>query len=350
VFFITTANRLDTVPPPLRDRMEVIELGGYTEEEKAEIAKRHLIPKQVEEHGLSSRKIVFQDDVLHKLIRNYTREAGVRNLEREVASLTRRATRQFAEGRKSKVVVGPKFLEATLGAPRYLHEEVEERMLKPGMAIGLAYTPTGGDVLFVETAKMKGSKGLIITGQLGDVMKESVTAALSYIRSNVKKLKIEPAFYDDIEIHVHVPAGAVPKDGPSAGLTMLVALVSLLTGRLAKKRLAMTGEVTLSGQVLPVGGIKEKVLAAHRAGVNTLILPEENKKDYVEDVPEEIRSKLTVHFVSTADKVIRLALEPADDSKDIRPADNGDAKKVGKAPAKQRVGYGEPHKRVPERP
>lgn len=309
VFFITTANRLDTVPPPLRDRMEVIELGGYTEEEKVEIAKRHLIPKQIGEHGLRPTQIMFRDEAVRLLARSYTREAGVRNLERELASVVRRATRQFAEGRKSKVTVGKPYLTSALGAPRFLHDEVEDRKLTPGIAVGLVWTPVGGDVVFVETAKMPGSKGLILTGQLGDVMKESVSAALSFIRSNAPLLGIEPKIFETTEIHVHVPAGAVPKDGPSAGITMLTALVSLLTGRKVKSRLAMTGEVTLSGQVLPVGGIKEKVLAAHRAGVATLILSDENKKDYFEEIPDEIRSSLNVHFVRNAHQVLKLAIE-----------------------------------------
>ncbi|MFN3682556.1 MAG: endopeptidase La [Fimbriimonadaceae bacterium] len=308
VFFITTANRLDTIPMPLRDRMEVIELGGYTEEEKFQIAVRHLIPKQIEEHGLRPSQIQFRPDALRTLIRNYTREAGVRNLEREIASVVRKATRQFAENRRSKFVVTPRTLQSALGAPRYLHEEVLERRLVPGVAVGLAWTPTGGDVLFIESVRMPGTKGLIITGQLGDVMKESVTAALSFVRSRADRLGLSPEAFEKSDIHVHVPAGAVPKDGPSAGVTMLTALASLLTGRCVKERLAMTGEMTLTGQVLPVGGIKEKVLAAHRAGVREIILPEDNEKDVREDVPPEIRKELRFHFVRTADEVLRIAL------------------------------------------
>ncbi len=310
VFFVTTANRLDTIPAPLRDRMEVIELGGYTEEEKLEIAMRHLIPKQIEEHGLRKSQIEFTRESVAKLIHSYTREAGVRNLEREVASVVRKVTRQFAEGRKAKVKVTPKFIETALGSPRFLHDEVAEREMTPGTAVGLVWTPVGGDIVFIESARMPGSKGLILTGQLGDVMKESVTAALSYIRSNAKALKLDPEVFEKSELHVHVPAGAVPKDGPSAGITMLTALVSLLSGRRVKSRLAMTGEVTLSGQVLPVGGIKEKILAAHRAGVRTIILCHENRKDYLEDIPDKIRDELTVHFVKRADEVLKLALEP----------------------------------------
>ncbi len=309
VFFITTANRLDTIPAPLRDRMEIIELGGYTEEEKLEIAKQHLVPRNLEDHGLKPSKLTFQDDALTFLIRHYTREAGVRNLSREIGSVTRKATLQFAKGRTAKLNVTKKFVQTALGAPRYLHDMVAERVLVPGIAVGLAWTPVGGDVLFIETAKMPGKPHMIVTGQLGDVMRESVTAAMSWVKSHSKELKITPEDLD-YEIHVHVPAGAVPKDGPSAGITMMTALVSLLTGRRLKPRLAMTGEMTLTGQVTAIGGVKEKVLAAHRAGVTTVILPEENKKDYFEDVPEEIRAQLTAHFVNKAEQVIKLALEP----------------------------------------
>lgn len=308
VFFITTANRLDTIPPPLRDRMEVIELGGYTEEEKTQIAIRHLIPKQILEHGLKKSQIGFKEDAIHALVRFYTREAGVRNLEREIASVVRKVTRQVAEGRTSKLTVTQKFLETALGAPRHLYEEVMERDMKPGTSVGLVWTPVGGDIVFIETALLPGSKGLILTGQLGDVMKESAMAALSYLRSHADRLGIDAKKFQDNEIHVHVPAGAVPKDGPSAGITMMAALASLLTGRSVARRLAMTGEMTLQGQVLPVGGIKEKVLAAHRAGVTTLLLPDRNQKDYLEDVPKEVRDQLTVHFVKEADQVLRLAL------------------------------------------
>ncbi len=308
VFFITTANRLDTIPSPLRDRMEVIELGGYTEEEKVEIAERHLLPKQVEEHGLKPSQLTFRRDAVQKIVRQYTREAGVRNLEREIGSVVRKATRMVAEGHVGRITVTGKFVETALGSPRFLHDEVTEREMVPGMAVGLAWTPVGGDVLFIETLKMPG-KGMIVTGQLGDVMKESVTAALSYVRSHSVDLKINPDLYEKNEIHVHVPAGAVPKDGPSAGVTMLTALTSLLTDRPVKPRLAMTGEITLSGQVLPVGGIKEKVLAAYRAGVETVILPDQNQKDFLEEVPDAIRAKLKVHFVTKADQVLRLALD-----------------------------------------
>jgi len=311
IFFVTTANRLDTIPAPLRDRMEIVELAGYTEDEKREIARKHLIPRQIEEHGLKPSRLKWRDEAITEVIRHYTREAGVRNLEREIAAVIRRATVAFAEGRTSPITISRNFVHDALGAPRYLNDEVAERERVAGLAIGLAWTPVGGDVLFIESALMPGGKGLTVTGQLGEVMKESVQAALTYIRVNAKQLKISEETIREGDIHVHVPEGAVPKDGPSAGITMLTALVSLMTGRLVKSRLAMTGEITLTGQVLPVGGIKEKVLAAHRAGVTTILLPEQNSKDYFEDVPDTIRQGLTVHFVERADQVIKLALEKA---------------------------------------
>jgi ATP-dependent Lon protease len=307
-FFITTANRMDTIPPPLRDRMEVMELAGYTEEEKLEIAKRHLVGRQIEEHGLTPKQIAFKDSALIHLIRHYTREAGVRNLEREIGSVVRKATLEFAEGRTKKLTVTPKYVTEALGAPRFVRDPVTERELVPGMSVGLAWTPVGGDVLFIETAKFPG-KGVTVTGSLGDVMRESVSTALSYLKSHTKELRIETSAFDSVELHVHVPEGATPKDGPSAGIAMLTALASLFTGRKVRPRLAMTGEITLTGQVLPVGGIKEKCLAAYRAGVTTLILPEDNKKDYFEEVPELVREKLDCHFVERASQVLRLALE-----------------------------------------
>ncbi len=310
VFFVATANRLDTIPAALRDRMEIIELGGYTEEEKFEIASRHLVPKQISEHGLRPSQVMMKPEGLRKIIRHYTREAGVRNLEREIGSVVRKATRKVAEGFKGKTTVTEKYVESALGAPRYLHDEVLEREMPAGTAVGMAFTAVGGDILFIETAKMQGTKSLIVTGQLGDVMRESVTAALSFVRSNAVRLNIDPATFEKSEIHVHVPAGAVPKDGPSAGVTMVTALTSLLTDRPVRRRLAMTGEITLSGQVLPVGGIKEKVLAARRAGVDTVLLPDQNQKDYLEDVPKEIRDELKVHFIKHADQALRWALEP----------------------------------------
>lgn len=308
VFFITTANQLDTIPAPLRDRMEIIELGSYTEQEKLQIAIRHLTPRQIKEHGLKPSQIAFKEDALLHLIQHYTREAGVRNLEREIGSVIRKATLQFAEGRTTKLTVTKRFVEKSLGAPRYTSDPVAERKLHPGMAVGLAWTPVGGEVLFIETTKYPG-KGLTVTGQLGDVMKESITAALSYIRAHAKELKIDPKLFEENHLHVHVPAGAIPKDGPSAGIAMLTALASLFTNRPPKQRLAMTGEMTLTGQVLPIGGVKEKVLAAYKGGVTTILLPKENQKDYNEDVPKNIAENLQVHFVDNAKQVLKLVLE-----------------------------------------
>jgi ATP-dependent Lon protease len=310
VLFITTANVLDTILPPLRDRMEVIELAGYTEEEKLEIAKRHLIPKQLEEHGLSSPEhLVWEDSAIRMLIRGYTREAGVRNLEREIASVTRKATREFAEGRTEPVIVSNDQVARYLGAPRFEYEELLDRVAHPGVATGLAWTPAGGDVLFVEATAMPGRGGLMITGQLGDVMRESAQAALTYVRSHFEELGIEPGFFRRHDIHIHVPAGAIPKDGPSAGVTMVTAIASLATGRKERPRVAMTGEITLTGRVLPVGGIKEKVLAARRAGTVEVILPERNRRDVEEDVPAQVRESITFHYAKAIEEVLEWALE-----------------------------------------
>ena len=309
--FITTANLLDPILPPLKDRMEILELAGYTEEEKLMIAKRHLAPKQLAEHGLKlEENIAFADDALRMLIRGYTREAGVRNLEREIAAICRKVTRQFAEGRTELVRVEPDILTEYLGAPRFQYEEVLQRTRVPGVATALAWTPVGGDVMFVEATCMPGRRELMLTGMLGDVMKESAQAALSYIRSHAAELKVDPQIFARSDIHLHVPAGAIPKDGPSAGITMATALASLMTGRQARPDVAMTGEITLTGRVLPVGGIKEKVLAARRAGIKTVILPAENKKDVNEDVPEEVRKELKFEFVESVDEVFKKALEP----------------------------------------
>ena len=311
VFFITTANMLDTIPPPLRDRMEVIELGGYTEAEKVEIARKHLIPKQIAEHGLTKKQISWLKDAIKFLIESYTREAGVRNLEREIASVTRKATRMFADGREEPVKVNRDFVEQCLGAPRYLSDEVNERELKPGVAVGLVWTPVGGDIIFIESAAMPGKGDLMLTGQLGDVMKESARAALSYLRMNAQSLNIDPDLFQKTDIHIHVPAGAIPKDGPSAGVTILTAMTSLFTGKSLRPRLAMTGEITLTGQVLPVGGIKEKVLAAHRAGIHKVLLPARNEKDLKEEVPEGVQKDLEVQFVSEASEVLIAAFDLA---------------------------------------
>jgi ATP-dependent Lon protease len=312
VLFVTTANVLDTVPAPLRDRMEVIPLAGYTEEEKVAIAQKHLVPKQAREHGLDAEKdVTFTPEALRLLVRGYTREAGVRNLEREIASVCRKVARRRAEGHTEPVQVTPDLVTSFLGVPRFELEELEERTRVPGVSIGLAWTPAGGDILFVEATRMKGKGGLTLTGQLGDVMKESAQAALSWVRSHAAGLGIAPDFWETSDIHVHVPAGAIPKDGPSAGVTLTTALVSLLTGRRVRASLAMTGEVSLTGRVLPVGGIKEKVLAAHRVGVQTLILPRRNEKNLLEDVPAAVRDAMTVHLADSVEDVIRLALEPA---------------------------------------
>ena len=313
VLFITTANVIDTISPPLRDRMEIIEIAGYTEEEKISIARQHLIPKQVNEHGIKGR-ITFKPAAVAEIIRGYTREAGVRNLEREIANVCRKATRMFAEGKQKSLVVSSRVVHEFLGAPRFEREEVEERVDKPGVVTGLVWTPVGGDIVFIEATAMPSPanrpSSLLITGQLGDVMKESAQAALSYVRSHSKELGAPEDFYDKHDIHIHVPAGAVPKDGPSAGITMTTALASLFSGRPVKSLLAMTGEVTLSGKVLPIGGVKEKVLAARRAGIRTVILPARNRKDLMEDLPDEVRKELTFEFVEDVDHVLKLALSP----------------------------------------
>ncbi len=308
VLFITTANVLDSILPPLRDRMEIIELMGYTMQEKVYIGKNHLIPKQMKEHGLTGKHIRWSDGAIRAIIEGYTREAGVRNLEREIASVCRKVTRLFAEGREKMMSLNPKMVEELLGVPRFETEEISKRTETPGVAIGLAWTPVGGDVLYIEAAKMAGKKGMIITGQLGDVMKESTQIALSWIRAHADTFGLTPDVFENNELHVHVPAGAIPKDGPSAGVTMTTALVSLLTGVCVKPRLAMTGELTLSGKVLPIGGVKEKVLAAHRAGVDHVILPSRNRKDLIEDVPDEVRDALLISYVDNIDEVLQIAL------------------------------------------
>ncbi|SHJ10424.1 ATP-dependent Lon protease [Desulfatibacillum alkenivorans DSM 16219] len=307
VMFIATANILDTIPPALRDRMEVIELLGYTLEEKVKIAKKYLIPRQREAHGLKASDIKITDAAVKQIINGYTREAGLRNLEREIASVCRGVARKIAEGSEESVTVKPKELQEYIGPIKRLNEKAVTVKV-PGVVNGLAWTPTGGEMLTVESVAMPGKKGLTLTGQLGGVMKESAQAALSFIRSRADKLKVDPEFFQEHEIHVHVPAGAIPKDGPSAGVTILTALTSLCTGKVVKKDVAMTGEITLRGQVLPVGGIKEKVLAAYRAGAKELILPKWNEKD-LEDIPESAREKITFHFVDTMEQVLALALE-----------------------------------------
>ncbi|NWG03027.1 MAG: endopeptidase La [Syntrophaceae bacterium] len=310
VMFITTANVLDTIPPALRDRMETLELPGYSEDQKMMIAKEFLIPKQINEHGLSSDYIEFQDAAIQTIISSYTREAGVRNLEREIATTCRGVAKDVARGIKEKVVIGPENLNKFLGPVKYF-PEVAERTSDPGVATGLAWTPTGGDIIFVEATKMRGEKGLTLTGQLGDVMKESAQAALAYVRSKSKELNIAEDFFEKNDIHIHVPAGAIPKDGPSAGITMFVALTSLLTNKPVRNDVAMTGEITLRGLVLPVGGIKEKVLAGMRAGIRTIILPKKNEKD-LEEIPEHIRNQMNFKFIQRMDEAIELALKPTE--------------------------------------
>ncbi len=308
VLFITTANVLDTIPAPLRDRMEVLELPGYTEEEKLAIARDHLVAKQVLNHGLTKAQLTFTDNGIRAVIRGYTREAGVRNLEREIGAICRKIARRRAEGGEEKVKVTPEVVEELLGAPRYMEEEVKDRTRNPGVATGMAWTPVGGEVLFVEATRMAGNGSLTLTGQLGDVMKESARAALSWVRAHATEWQIDPDFFKNSELHVHVPSGAIPKDGPSAGVTMVTAMVSELTRRAVRNEVSMTGEITLQGKVLPVGGIKEKVLAAKRAGVKEVILPRQNEKDVKEDLGEELRKGLTIHLVSTIDEVLLLAL------------------------------------------
>ncbi|MGH7804225.1 MAG: endopeptidase La, partial [Candidatus Binatia bacterium] len=308
VMFITTANYLEPVPPALRDRMEVIDLAGYTEEEKVEIAKRHLIPKQRIENGLSEENIAFDDGAIAEVIRSYTREAGLRNLEREIGRNCRKVARRITEGKTEKVVVTPERVREFLG-PEKFFSEIAERTGDAGVATGLAWTPNGGELLFIESTRMSGKKGLTLTGHLGEVMKESAQAALSFIRSRADKLGIDPEFFENSDLHVHVPAGAIPKDGPSAGVAMAMSLISLLTGRRIRHDVAMTGEITLRGKVLPVGGIKEKVLAAKRAGISEVVLPKRNEKD-LEELTDEVRRELKFHLVESIDQAMTIALEP----------------------------------------
>jgi ATP-dependent Lon protease len=309
VLFITTANMLDPIAEPLRDRMEIIELQGYTEEEKVHIAFQYLIPRQIEENGITQEQIEFPQESVSFIIRHYTREAGVRNLERTIGTICRKQARRLAEGKSDKLVVTKEIVQEFLGGIKIRSEgEIAERTKRAGVVVGLAWTPSGGDVLFVEANLMKGKGGLTITGQIQDVMRESMQAGLSWVRSNAAQLGIDEEFFATHDIHIHVPAGAIPKDGPSAGVTIVTALVSLLTGRQVRPLTAMTGEITLSGNVLPVGGIKEKVLAAKRAGVHDVILPAENKTNVDEDLTPEQLLGLTPHYVKTIDEVLEIAL------------------------------------------
>jgi ATP-dependent Lon protease len=316
VLFVATANTLDTIPVPLRDRMEILTLSGYTDDEKIGIATQYLIPKELAAHALATDELSFAPEAIRQIVRGYTREAGVRGLEREIAAVARKVARGLAEGRRGPVRISPDNVVEYLGRPRFF-DEVAERTTRPGVATGLAWTPVGGDVLFVEATMIPGSEErLVLTGMLGDVMRESAQAAVSYVWSNAEVFEIDPKLFEGKTIHVHVPAGAIPKDGPSAGVTIVTALVSLATGRPVRSDVAMTGEITLRGKVLPVGGIKEKVLAAHRVGIRTVILPQRNERD-VEDVPAELRRELTFVFADEAGEVVRRALASPTDARRV---------------------------------
>jgi ATP-dependent Lon protease len=331
VMFIATANQLDPIPGPLRDRMEIIELSGYTFEEKEQIAKLHLMPKQLKEHGLTPEHIDFTDPkALHAILVSYTREAGVRSLERRIADVCRAVAVDVASGKTDKQVITADRVKDVLGPEQY-YSEVAERTEVPGVATGLAWTAVGGDLLFIEATKMQGKGGMTLTGQLGDVMKESAQAALSYLRSKSESLGINPNFLEKTDIHLHFPAGSIPKDGPSAGVTILTALTSLLTGIRVRSDTAMTGEATLRGLVLPVGGIKEKVLAAHRAGIKRIILPERCRKDMV-DVPEQARNEIEYIFVTRMDEVLNHALESSPFKAVPAGPGGGEAPKSGELP------------------
>ena len=306
VMFITTANYQDAIPPALRDRMEILDFSGYIEDEKIKIAQQHLIPKQIEENGLNKKEVSLDKAAISELVRSYTRESGVRNLEREIANVLRKVARDLVEKTIKKIRVTSKKVIEYLGAPRF-YSEIAERTTKPGVVTGLAWTAAGGDILFIESSKMKGKGGLTLTGQLGDVMKESATAALTYVRSHTDILGIPDDFHEKTDIHVHVPAGAIPKDGPSAGVSMFTSIVSLMTGKPVKAKVAMTGEITLRGNVLPIGGVKEKVTAAHRSGIKHIILPDHNKKD-LEDIPEHIKKDLNFYFAKEIMDVIDVAI------------------------------------------
>jgi ATP-dependent Lon protease len=310
VLFIATANWMDPIPEPLRDRMEIIELAGYTGEEKVHIAHKYLIPKQAQEHGLKvGEQIEFSDEALREIIHSFTREAGVRNLEREIATITRKQARKLAEGHTEKMVVTPEIVREYLGVPKFRAEkEVEERVKKPGVAVGLVWTPVGGDIVFIEASRMRGGKQFTMTGHLGEVMQESMTAALTWTRANAERYGIDPDFFRKHDIHIHVPSGGVPKDGPSAGAAMVTALVSLMTGRPVRDRLAMTGEMTLSGVVLPIGGVKEKVLGAKRAGIKEVLLPADNEPNAVADLPPDILGDMKITYVRNLDEVLEHAL------------------------------------------
>jgi ATP-dependent Lon protease len=331
VLFIATANWMDPIPEPLRDRMEIIELPGYTGEEKLHIAHKYLIPKQTAENGIKSgEQIDFTDEGLREIIHSFTREAGVRNLEREIATITRKQARRIAEGQTEKMVVTPEVVREFLGVPKFRTEkEVEERVKRPGVAVGLVWTPVGGDIIFIEATRMRGGKQFTMTGHLGEVMQESMTAALTWTRANGERYGIDPDFFRKQDIHIHVPSGAVPKDGPSAGAAMVTALVSLLSGRSVKDRLAMTGEMTLSGVVLPIGGVKEKVLGAKRAGITHVLLPADNEPNVVADLTPEILGDIKITYVRTLDEVLEHALQKDAVTPPIVPQPEPKPKRVG---------------------
>ncbi|MCC6793049.1 MAG: AAA family ATPase, partial [Thermomicrobiales bacterium] len=307
VMFIATANMLDTIPAPLRDRMEILELAGYTDDDKLNIARKYLVPKQLKAPGLSIEVYAITDDALMQIIRHYTREAGVRNLEREIGTVCRKIATRVAEEREVALETGVEQIREYLGRPRYFYEELAARTSQPGVSIGVGVTGVGGDIMFIETTRMPGKGGLTVTGQLGDVMRESAQAAVSFVRSRTGDLGISPEIFGESDLHIHVPAGAVPKDGPSAGVAMTTALVSLLTGVPVREDVAMTGELTLRGQVLPVGGIKEKALAARRSGINTFVLPRRNEVD-LDDLPKELRDEMTFVLADRLDDVLATAM------------------------------------------
>jgi ATP-dependent Lon protease len=333
VLFIATANTMDPVPSALRDRMEVIEIPGYTNGDKLDIAKRYLVPRQLEATGLTDKQVIFKDTALKLIIESYTREAGVRNLERNIGSVLRSIAAEIVGGHTAKVTVDPEQVAKVLG-PTKFEPELVSRTSVPGVATGMAYTPFGGEILFIEATRMPGKGGIILTGQIGDVMKESATAAFSLIRARAKQYGIDPKLLADSDIHIHVPAGAVPKDGPSAGVAMFTALASLMLNRPVRYDVAMTGEITLRGLVLPIGGLKEKTLAAKRAGIHEVIVPKRNEKD-IPDIPEEVRKTLKFHFASTVDQVLELALGPP---RSPRPnTQNGQQKKPQRGVARIKV-------------
>ena len=331
VLFIATANWMDPIPEPLRDRMEIIELPGYTGEEKIHIAHKYLIPKQAQEHGLKvGEQIEFSDESLREIIHSFTREAGVRNLEREIATITRKQARKLAEGHTEKMQVTPEIVREYLGVPKFRAEkEVEERVKIPGVAVGLVWTPVGGDIIFIEASRMRGGKQFTMTGHLGEVMQESMTAALTWTRANAERYGIDPDFFRKQDIHIHVPSGGVPKDGPSAGAAMVTALISLLTGRRVRDRLAMTGEMTLSGVVLPIGGVKEKVLGAKRAGIKEVLLPADNEPNAVADLPPDILGDMKITYVHNLDEVLEHALSKNAVAPPIVPQPESKPKRVG---------------------